>query len=162
MRVIGIDPGSTGAIAILDGPLGRAIVYDLPTAKIGGSMQVSPQRLRSMLVEIGPIDRIFVEDVHANTMSYKGNFTLGLALGIIHGVCAALDRPIERLQPKVWQQAVGVATIPKAQRKAAHRQLAMELWPHLYDELKLVKSHNRADALLIAEAGRRTHNVTPI
>ena len=153
--IIGIDPGATGAIAILDGV--NADVYDLPTAKIGGSVQISPQRLRSMLVGFGAVDRVFIEDVHANTMSYKGNFTLGLALGIIHGVCAALDRPVERLQPKYWQQAVGVSNIPKAQRKDAHRQLAMELWPHLYDHLKLVKHHNRADALLIAEAGRRNY-----
>lgn len=152
--ILGIDPGATGAIAVLDGPY--ANVFDLPTTKIGGSIQISPQRLRAMLTGFGPVDMVFVEDVHANAMSYKGNFTLGLAVGIVHGVCAAMDRPVQRIQPKDWQRAVGVSIIPKSERKNSHRQVAMELWPDLYDQLRLVKHHNRADALLIAEAGRRS------
>ena len=158
--IVGIDPGSTGALAVIGGE--QAIVYDLPTAKIGGSMQISPQRLSAMLAMIGPVERIFIEDVHANTMSYKGNFTLGLAVGIIHGVCAAMDRPVQRIQPKDWQRAVGAATLRRVERKDAHRQIAMELFPELYDQLRLVKHHNRADALLIAEAGRRSNVVTPL
>ena len=160
MRIVGIDPGSTGAIAILGGD-GCPIVWDLPTAKIGGSTQISPQGLAALLSVIGPVKRIFVEDVHANAMSYVGNFTLGLAVGVIHGVCGAMERPVQRIQPKDWQRAVGVATIPKKERKNAHRQLAMEIFPELYDQLKLVSHHNRADALLIAEAGRRTIATAP-
>lgn len=153
-KVIGIDPGSTGALAYIGND--EVTVDDLPTTTLGSTTIVSAQRLRQMLADIGPVDCVFVENVHANAMSYKGNFTLGVALGTILGVCAALDRPMRRIQPKDWQKEVGAYAIAKSERKNAHRQLAIEMWPQLEGRLRLVKHHNRADALLIAEAGRRT------
>lgn len=153
MRVVGIDPGSTGAIALLDEV---SHVWDLVTVKIGSVNIVSPQSLRNRILEIGPVDHIFVEEVHANAMSYKSNFTLGAALGVILGVCSTLERPVTRIKPKEWQAATGVSQVPAKERKNTHRQRAMELWPQLEDDLRLVKHHNRADALLIAEAGRKT------
>lgn len=159
MKIVGIDPGTTGAIALIStmaSEAAGAAVWDLEAVRIGSVNILSPQRLRDRLVQLGPIDHIFVEEVHANAMSYKSNFTLGAALGVILGVCAALDRPVTRIKPKEWQAAVGVSQVPAATRKNTHRQRAQELWPGLVDDLKLVKHHNRADALLIAEAGRKT------
>lgn len=43
----------------------------------------------------------------------------------------------------------------RGKEKDASRLRALELFPHLQEELKLKKHHNRADALLIAEWGRR-------
>ena len=157
MRVIGIDPGVTGALALIDTDYPEHTdIWDLEAAISASTKTVSGRALAERLIDTWSVDCIFVEEVHANTMSYKGNFTLGLATGIILGVCTALERPVRRIKPKEWQQAMGLSNIPPKERKDAHRQRAIEMWPQLGDRLNRIKDHNRADALLIAEAGRRT------
>lgn len=154
MKVVGIDPGVTGAIALIDTDNNEAIVWDLESTTLASTMTVSALALVDTLSVIGLVDCVFIEEVHANTMSYKGNFTLGMATGVILGVCATLNRPVRRIKPKEWQKDMGLSNIDAVFRKDAHRARAMEMWPDLSDRLKRKKDHNRADALLIAEAGR--------
>jgi crossover junction endodeoxyribonuclease RuvC len=157
VRVIGIDPGATGAIALIDTDYPEnTMVWDLEASISASTKTVSGRALAERLADTWSVECIFVEEVHANTMSYKGNFTLGMATGIILGVCTALERPVRRIKPKEWQKDMGLSNIDAVFRKDAHRARAMEMWPHLSEQLKRKKDHNRADALLIAEAGRRT------
>lgn len=156
MRVIGIDPGVTGAIAVAD-HRSRPEVFDLEAASIGSTKQLNPLSLINVLVAWGEVDAVFMEDNRANSVNgSKANYSMGLSMGIIIGVCAALGRPLHRVRPVEWQGTFRLGKLSPAARKHAHRQRAQELWPDLADSLSRVKDHNRADALLIAEHGRRT------
>ena len=155
MRVVGIDPGVTGAIALVqDGHPPE--VWDLEVTSIGSTKQISPQGLVDMLAAWGDIDAVVMEDNRSNgSNGALANFSMGLSMGIITGVCAAMNRPFHRVKPREWQTEHGLGGVKRVDRKNAHRQRARELWPPLDTALSLVKFHNRADALLIAEYGRR-------
>lgn len=152
MRVAGIDPGTTGAVALVRRFQGE--VHDIPTHQVSAMKQVDPLGLSRLLIQLEP-DVVFVEDVKANAISYKSNFALGHALGCIVTAIALNGIPMYRIRAKEWQQATGLTSIPAKERKQAHRGRATEMFPALTDRLHRVADHNRADALLIAEAGRR-------
>ena len=155
MKVIGIDPGVEGAIAMVyDTKLPE--LWDLEVTSIGATKQISPQGLIDILVAWGDIDAIFMEDNRANgSNGALANFSMGLSMGVVTGVAAALARPFHRVKPKEWQAQFGLSNVRLVERKNAHRQRARELFPSMDTSLNLIKHHNRADALLIAEYGRR-------
>jgi hypothetical protein len=142
MILVGIDPGVTGALAIfiggeLDG------VEDIPTfdGRIDG-------------IELGALlqgaDMVYLENTHpmpknGSIASYK----LGLNTGIIIGVAQALAIPLVRISVASWRNWNGLG---KASKDAS-RGLARELYPHMRDELRLAKHHNRAEAILIGRYG---------
>ena len=157
MKVVGIDPGVTGAIAFIQGGTKPPELWDLEAVSVGSTRQLAPQPIIDHLVGWGEIDCVVVEDNRSNgSNGALANFSMGMSLGIIFGICATLRRPVMRVKPREWQQTMGLSQVKRVDRKDAHRQRARELWPVLDDSLKLVKHHNRADALLIAEHGRRT------
>ena len=156
MRVVGIDPGVTGAIALVQ-PQKPPELWDLEVVSIGSTKQISPQGLLEMLVAWGDVDAVVMEDNRSNgNNGALANFSMGMSMGIVTGVAATLYRPFHRVKPREWQAEFGLGNIARIDRKNAHRQRARELWPSMDDSLNLVKHHNRADALLIAEWGRRT------
>lgn len=157
MRIVGIDPGVTGAIALVQDHGKPPELWDIEAVSVGGTKQMSPQGLIDILTAWGPVDGVVVEDNRAQGNNGSlANFSMGMSLGIIYGVCATLGRPVHRVKPREWQTTMGLSQVKRVDRKNAHRQRARELWPEIDDSLKLVRHHNRADALLIAEHGRRT------
>lgn len=92
------------------------------------------------------------EDGHMAQSSLKtitGTFYL---CGQIVGILATIGARYEIVNPQVWKRAM----MPGAARdKDASRQMALQLFPGAMDLLKLKKHHNRAEALLLAEWGRR-------
>lgn len=67
-------------------------------------------------------------------------------------VCRILDKPVDLVSPQKWKPAVGIP--PKSDKKYGLR-LARELFPDV--DLHWESKDGRADALLIAEYGRRLH-----
>ena len=154
-RVVGIDPGVDGAIALVQDKKPPE-VWDLEAASIGTVRQLVPQMIVDMLAAWGEVDLVVVEDNRAlGSNGSLANWSMGVSMGIVFGVCAAMNRPILRVKPKEWQAELGLSQVKHVDRKNAHRQRAREMWPSLDDSLKLVKHHDRADALMIAEYGRR-------
>jgi Holliday junction resolvasome RuvABC endonuclease subunit len=152
--IVGIDPGSTGAIALIEGTIVQ--VLDLPTTSVSSMKQVDPYQLLKIIEGMWPT-HVFIEDVRANALSYKSNFVLGHALGVVLTAAATVQGcSVRRIKPKEWQAKVGLHQVPTKERKNAHRLRAQELFPSVRHRLTRVADHNRADALLIAEAGRRT------
>ena len=150
MRYAGIDPGVTGAAAYLDDE-GLVQVTDLPVGPLG----IDPVALAELLDSWGP-DCVIVEDNRAmGSNGSLANFNMGLTMGLILATIQLSRYPLVRVKPQEWQRRVGMATIPALERKETSRQRAIERWPHLRPELKRKKDHNRAEALWIAEAGRR-------
>ena len=86
-------------------------------------------------------------------------FKYGTNYGLIRGICAAYHVPYTLVRPKEWQKVM-LAGLPVAKigTKAASIQRAQQLFPDvslLRTKACRTKSDGMADALLIAEYGRR-------
>lgn len=163
MKIVGIDPGLTGAIALLDvGTPMRIQFWDTPTLKIetGKSTKniINVLEAADILFKIDPA-LIIIEKVHAmpgggeRTMGATSAFNFGMGYGVWLGIIGAFQIPFQQVHPATWKKAM-MEGMGKA--KAASRVRAMQIYPSVGEELKLVKHHGRADALLLAEYGRRT------
>ena len=153
-RVIGIDPGASGAIALLlNGVL--VSVHDMPTVTVernkSQKRQVCPAGL-SLLIEslTGPyVTKAICEKVSAMPgQGVSSMFSFGRSVGIIEGVLAARQIPVTFTTPQAWQKLSGAA-----KGKDGSRQRVMELFPREAHLFARVKDDGRADAVLIALAG---------
>ena len=155
MIIMGIDPGASGAIAVIG--RGEPEVIDMPVGKItiGKSTRnrISPELLGYELRNLLPVDVAYVEEVAAMPrQGVSSVFTFGQAHGMILGALAATGTRIVRIRPQLWQNTI--------KAKGDPRPRALELFPSMVAELKQKKDEGRADALLIAAAGRELeHNV---
>jgi len=164
MHVIGIDPGLSGAIAMV-GPRGLANMADIPImprATTGATVknQVNAAALAALLREWHhDLDRnemhVVIEKVSAMPSFSKGErkpqgsastFSLGLTAGIIEGVVVALGFSHEIVAPSTWKKAMKLTSSKNETRAAAQR-----LYPGA--PLTRVKDHNRAEAIMLARYG---------
>ena len=150
MRVAGIDPGTTGAVAWVDS-VGLAAVVDLPTGPHG----IDPVALQEQLQAWG-VHSVYLEDNRANGRNGSlANFSMGRSEGLIVAAVLCMELPLHRIKPKDWQRRVGLSNVAAADRKEASRMRAREMFPSLKDDLKRKKDHNRAEAVLIAFYGQK-------
>ena len=150
-RVIGIDPGASGAIALLvSGVL--ISVHDMPTVTVernkAQKRQVCPAGLSLLMQQLSP-HRATVEKVGAMPgQGVSSMFSFGRSVGIIEGVLAAKQIPVTFTTPQAWQKLSGAS-----KGKDGSRQRVMELFPSQAHLFARVKDDGRADAVLIALAG---------
>jgi crossover junction endodeoxyribonuclease RuvC len=156
MRIVAIDPGFTGAIAILTDPdpaLGvRLDVHDMPVH------EVTRNRKKRRALAIYEIARI-IDDafpVHAAAIelvngregeSIAADCAFCRGAGVVLGICAANFIRTEEVTPTVWRRSVGIK--PGAGKDAA-RKRACELFPAHASLFSRVKDHGRAEAALLA------------
>jgi len=157
MIVLGIDPGLTGAMALMNGR-GLVSVTDIPTMMRGagtGSVknQVDPGALYTTVRELlAPYDRaevmvvIEMQQAMGGGMNASAVFSLGLTAGIVEGVVAARGLPHELVPPAVWKKAMGLSAKGK-DAKEQSMSMAKRYYPDA--QLHLAKHHNRAEAILI-------------
>lgn len=154
MRVVGIDPGLSGAVALVNADDIR--VVDMPVGPHG----VDPVGLAELLDSWRP-NMVFIEDNRAQGGNGSlANWSMGHSMGSIIATVLIGEYPMERFKPQRWQQLVGLGNVKASERKEASRQRAREMFPSIRDELQRKKDHNRAEALLIAAAGRRMYGAT--
>ncbi len=151
-RVIGIDPGASGAIALLvQGVL--VSVHDMPTVTVernkAQKRQVCPAGLSLLMQQLSP-NKAIVEKVGAMPgQGVSSMFSFGRSVGIVEGVLAAKQISLTFVTPQVWQKHSGAA-----KGKDGSRQRVMELFPRQAHLFARVKDDGRADAVLIALAGQ--------
>jgi len=147
--IIGIDPGLSGALAIL-GPAGELErLEDLPVIRDGRLAWVDGGALQSLLLDTlnGRPVRAIVERVSAMPrQGVASAFNFGVGFGSVLGVLQALHIGIELVTPAVWKRALHLSA-----DKAASLHKARLLYPSA--ELHLVKHDGRAEALLLAHYG---------
>jgi crossover junction endodeoxyribonuclease RuvC len=154
MRVIGIDPGLSGAIAIINGT-DSLTVFDMPTITVErngkAKRQVSASELALILKTAKSDDcHVFVEKVSAMAgQGVTSVFSFGRSFGMIEGILAALHMPVTYVAPATWVKAVH-----RGAGKDASRSRAMELFPDNQADFKRVKDDGRSDASLIAYWGK--------
>lgn len=142
MTIIGIDPGKSGGIAwIRDG---SPCVEKMPETLKDLWELITSDILRNETIGMTVA---YIEAVHSSPqMGVTSAFTFGQGFGHLEMALTAAGIPFERVSPQKWQKAMGCMT--KGDKNVSKRR-AQELFP----EMKI--THATADALLIAEYGRR-------
>ena len=145
MRIVGIDPGLSGAFALLVGDRLEE-VRDMPTITVRGRGQITAAGVVDAIVALNP-DHVVIEQV--GVMPRQGiasGFNFGYGAGILEGVVAALSRPLTMVRPNRWKQEAAVPT-----DKNAARQMASRLWPDQSHLFARVRDDGRAEAALLAK-----------
>ncbi len=151
MKIIGIDPGLSGAIAILEN--NKVLnIFDIPVMSEGkkNKRQLNSALLASLLREnITNNDEVAVVVEQVNAMPGQGvtsMFNFGQTFGAIKGICATLDLPIFFVRPSKWKKHFELIN----SSKDSSRTKAIEMYPKLSDQLAKKKDVNKSDAILIA------------
>lgn len=153
--IAGIDPGKTGALAILY-PGGSAEFFDVPRVKLKGKDKPAwtDWALQwRVALDLAAPDMVVVEDVAARPgQGVTSMFTFGRALGYAHGLVAAVTScPVHFVTPSVWKAKLGLLN----SGKGASRERCRTLYPATAGDLARVKDDGRAEAALIAHYGRK-------
>lgn len=159
MLIIGIDPGLSGAIALVNGTTGRLYsVHDLPTKIVRKKTRLDLEALDGMLPAYSADDAHAVVEL-VGSMPRQGvasAFNFGFTTGAIHGLLTAHGIAIHPVPPQVWKFSVGLRAVPDAvarDRKNASRQLASQLFPGDAHRFARAKDDGRAEAALLAWYG---------
>jgi hypothetical protein len=143
---IGIDPGLSGALAILGTDGTFESVHDLPIIRDAKLAWVDGSALQSLILGAlgGRTACAVIERV--SSMPAQGiasAFQFGVGFGSILSVVQALHIRIELVTPAVWKRSYGLS---KDKHASLHK--ARLLFPTA--ELHLAKHDGRAEALLLA------------
>ena len=136
MKVVGIDPGLNGAIAILQDKKVLSIT-DMPVMADGkkNKRQLNNAQLAEILrknTSEGDEISIVVEQVNAMPgQGVTSMFNFGQTFGAIKGVCAALQLPIFFVRPSKWKKYFELIN----SSKDSSRTKAIEMYPNLSDQL---------------------------
>lgn len=140
---IGLDPGVSGALAILTEEGKPLQVINNNVAPI----RYAKEAHAALTYHGHTVQAVYVEDVHGRgCWGAKASFSFGRALGLSEGVLASCGIVPEYVAPIKWMNALDART---GGDKAISTARAQELFPGI----KTTKRN--ADALLIAEYGRR-------
>ncbi len=153
-RVVGIDIGVTGALALVSREGELLQVADMPVLKDGpkGRPTVNGPLLAELVAKWNA-NEAFVEYVGPRPgEGAVGAFAFGQCKGICIGVMAALAIPVAFLTPPAWKRLVGIPP-GKDGAKDVARSEAIRRWPDKAVLFARVKDDGRAEACLIAVAG---------
>lgn len=161
MRYIGIDPGVTGGIAVIE--KGYVATFPMPTYKHVGAnrttTKVDAAKLAALLrsVSSGSDVTVVVETVHAMpNQGVTSSFNFGRTFGLIEGVVTALGYTLAYVTPQGWKANYpSLKGLEKAEQKTEARRLASSLFPSIAENFTLVKNDGVAEALLIANVAAK-------
>ena len=150
MKIVGIDPGLSGAIAILEDNKVLSL-FDMPVMSEGkkNKKQLNSAQLVNILREnILNSEDIAVVVEQVNAMPGQGvtsMFNFGQTFGAIKGVSAALNLPIFFVRPSKWKKHFELIN----SSKDSSRTKVIEMYPSLSSQLSKKKDVNKSDAVLI-------------
>ena len=150
MQYLGIDPGKTGAISVIDWwekdtRQGRATEATITTCKLDGTELDIWQWLNDNTDMLNAVATI--ENVHSMPQqSSQSGFTFGKNFGFLIGLLTASSIPYKFVTPQKWQKGMQCMT---GGDKNISKAATQRLWP------KIKSTHALADSMLIAEYGRQ-------
>ena len=151
MKIIGIDPGLSGAIAVLE-DIKVISLFEMPVMAEGkkNKRQLNSAQLVNIIKENTNGDEeiaVIVEQVNAMPgQGVTSMFNFGQTFGAIKGVCAALGLPIFFVRPSKWKKHFELIN----SSKDASRTKVIEMYPSFSKQLAKKKDVNKSDAILIA------------
>lgn len=148
--ILGIDPGLSGAYAILEENGHLIDAGDLPLIGTKAQCRIDAANFAALIGRL-PLRFAVVEQVNAMPgQGVSSMFRFGQSLGTVVGVLAACSIPIVWVTPSKWKNASGLSS-----DKEHSRQRAIETWPASSPLFARRKDHGRAEAALIASWGIR-------
>lgn len=154
MKYIGIDPGKSGAIAVIceDGSIDTAVFDETAYVDILGKYAKDSFAVIEQVCGFSP---------PGARIGATSLFNFGANYGWIQGLLAAFRIPYQRVVPARWKKSYGLSR---------DKQKSIECALHLFPNANLMRTEKCkiphdgiAEALLLAEYGRRiTKNTYPI
>ena len=145
---IGIDPGSSGALVVLENNNPVAWL-NMPLIKIGTNTRVNAAHIADFLAPHKGAP-VFIELVHIMPKQGAGSaFTFGHAAGIVQGLVQGAGHPLTMVTPQKWKKSAGLI----GTEKDVARSTAILLWPEWRALDAKGKGGALADAALIARYG---------
>ena len=151
MQYVGIDPGKSGAITVIEYTevSSRSGYISTDTIIASYSFDNTDQDVYQWVSNcIDPLSaHATIEQVHAMpNQGVTSMFTFGYKYGFAIGLLNALQIPYALVTPQKWQKAMNC--LSKGDKNVT-KTMAQRLWP------KLKITHKTADSMLIAEYGRK-------
>tara|TARA_R100001530_G_scaffold132593_1_gene105163 strand:- start:13 stop:507 length:495 start_codon:yes stop_codon:yes gene_type:complete len=147
MQIMGIDPGFSGALAVLDDELNLEFVMDMPIIMVGKKRELDESKL-STIFSRWRLRPMTIGIEKSQTMPNQGIVSSGrymASYGFLRGLCVGNGLPYHLIRPQSWKKAM----MPDMGKdKGASIQKVTQLYPEL--RLTRVKDHGIADAILIA------------
>ena len=148
MRMIGIDPGASGAIVLLDDGVPVEWMM-MPTMKVGSTTRVNASALSSFIYDCD-VKLARVEHVHSMPkQGVSSAFNFGHNCGVVEGVLGAFEVSVQLVTPQKWKKNAGLIGTDKD----ASRAKAIHLFPKWRALDKKGEGQALADACLIALYG---------
>jgi crossover junction endodeoxyribonuclease RuvC len=139
-RILGIDPGVTGGIAVLSETIE---VHDIPVA--GGEINID--ELVRIVRDAKP-DMAIIERASSRPgQGVSSTFKYGVAYGMLRAIVGMCEIPSHLVTPTVWKRHFKLSA-----DKEKSRALAIRLWPGC-GFFSHKKDHGRSEAALIARYG---------
>lgn len=160
---LGIDPGISGAVALLISP-NAIFFWETPTIQSGGKRRYDVQAMEGILQghcleaireNASEVTAFHVILEKAQAMPKQGStsmFNYGRGAGLWEGLLAGMKFPYTLVAPQRWKR---IMMPDMAKDKGASILRAKQLFPECASQLQLVKDHNKAEALLLAAYGQR-------
>ena len=162
---IGIDPGLSGAIAVIqyDGQ----VVTVLPIPLAGKEIDV--KCIIKWLIKKATVQKdgifykrdatVYIEAVHSMPgQGVSSVFKFGFVTGILHGIIRTLGIPLYTVTPQAWKKEILAGT---DKSKQASIDYVARTYPNVSlkrTERSTTYDHNMSDAICIAEYCRRKHS----
>src|SRR6516162_8932129 len=155
MRIVGVDPGLSGACALLEianGDTTLVEVIDAPIIGSGAKQSVDVILLQEWLQRHGP-HHAFLE--RAQAMPRQGassGFKYGRVVGAIEAALMLCAVPLIVVEPSRWKRHFHL----HGADKEGARQLTIRMFPADHRFFARRKDHNRSESVLIGIYGAQT------
>lgn len=167
--VIGIDPGLSGGIAVIDLDARRILgANDIPTIGDDSKKRVDALAIKKWLVPFmnfgiraayceraSAMPSIPGKDGKRRDAGAASAFNYGRGVGYLEAVFVMLELPLLHVEARGWSQHFQLAS--GEDKKERSRQLVLQRYPAAHELFELKKHHGRAEAVLIAEFGDFKH-----
>ena len=150
-RYLGVDPGLSGALAIVEVINGIPVLIDatdMPSTGTGAKARVDIIAAAEWIAKHSP-STAYVERAQAFPgQGASSGFSYGRAVGALEAIVALCSIPLILVEASLWKRKLH---LPGKDKEAA-RQKALQLFPSQHALLARKKDHGRAEAALIAVA----------
>jgi crossover junction endodeoxyribonuclease RuvC len=149
MRILGIDPGINGGLAIVDIDIDSTVLVDaidIPITGVGAKTRVDVLAIRDWILAHQPRHALIERAGVMPKQGISSGFKYGRAVGSLEAVIACCEVPMTIIEPTVWKKFHQL----RGGEKEASRQRALQLFPAAHRLLSRKMDHGRAEAALIA------------
>lgn len=154
MIYIGIDPGFTGGIAVLDKDAAIIELEDMPVIKVGKKNELDGPEIVNILTNARVLAKCHVFIEKCQSMPGQGIASTGRYMegyGRLRGICEGLSLPYTLVHPKTWKKIM----MPDMLKEKGQSIIRVkQLYPDI--DLPRKKDHGKSDAVLIGRYGWQT------